>query len=105
MTPRDDRQWTSGIDDISSKLDLPKNFPPWKIQIGLNFNIPVGGKAAKSLQEIEGEEFNRQVEFYKLIQEEGEKSNNIENELKELKKVRETSDEEIEELKKMLDED
>ena len=105
MTPRDDRQWTSGIEDISSKLDLPKNYPPWKIQIGLNFNIPVGGKAAKSLQEIESEEFNRQVEFYKLIQDEREKSTEIEDELKELKREREAADKEIEELKEMLDEE
>ena len=105
MAPSDDRQWTGGVPDVSSKLDLPKNYPPWKVQMGLNFNIPVGGKASKTLEEIESEEFNRQVEFYKLIQDEREKSSEIEDELKDLKKEREAADKEIEELKKMLDEE
>ena len=105
MAPSDDRQWTSGVPDVSSKLDLPKNYPPWKVQMGLNFNIPVGGKSFKTLEEIESEDFNRRVEFYKLIQDEREKSSEIEDELKDLKREREAADKEIEELKKMLDEE
>jgi len=105
MAPRDDRQWTAGVPDPSKSLNLPKNYPPWKVQIGLNFNIPVGGRAAKTIEDIESEEFNRQVEFYKLIQDEREKSADIEDELKELKREREAADVEIEELKKMLGED
>lgn len=105
LAPRDDRQWTAGVPDVSEKLDLPKNYPPWKVQMGLNFNIPVAGKAAKTLEQIESEEFNRQVEFYKLLQDEREKSSEIEDELKDLKREREAADKEIEELKKMLDED
>ena len=96
---------TGAGNDFLGWLDLPKNYPPWKVQIGLNFNIPVGGRAAKTIEEVESEEFNRQVEFYKLIQDEREKSAEIEDELKELKKEREAADAEIEELKKMLGED
>jgi len=105
MAPRDDRQWTSGVPDVSKHKDLPKNYPPWKVQMGLNFNIPVGGRAAKTIEEVESEQFNKQVEFYKLIQDEREKSSEIEDELKELKREREAADREIEELKKMLGED
>lgn len=105
MAPSDGRQWTFGVPDVSSTLDLPKNYPPWKVQMGLNFNIPVGGKSFKTLEEIESEEFNRRVEFYKLIQDEREKSSEIEDELKDLKREREAADKEIEELKKMLDEE
>jgi hypothetical protein len=105
MAPSNDRQWTEGVPDVSARLDLPKNYPPWKVQIGLNFNIPVGGKSAKTLEQIENEQFNQQVEFYRLIQDERDKSTEIEDELKELKRERQAADEEIEELKKMLDED
>jgi len=105
MAPRDDRQWTAGVPDVSERLDLPKNYPPWKVQMGLNFNIPVGGRAAKTIEEVESEQFDRQVEFYKLVQDEREKSEEIEDELKELKREREAADREIEELKKMLGED
>jgi len=105
MAPRDDRQWTAGVPDVSETLKLPKNYPPWKVQMGLNFNIPVGGRAAKTIEEVESEQFNQQVEFYKLIQDEREKSSEIEDELKELKRERESADREIEELKKMLGED
>jgi len=105
MAPRDNRQWTAGVPDVSETLKLPKNYPPWKVQMGLNFNIPVGGRAAKTIEEVESEQFNQQVEFYKLIQDEREKSSEIEDELKELKRERESADREIEELKKMLGED
>ena len=98
-------QIAKGVPDVSEKLDLPKNYPPWKVQMGLNFNIPVGGKTTKTLEQIENEEFNRQVEFYKLIQNERDKSTEIEDELKELKREREAADKEIEELKEMLDEE
>ncbi len=106
IAPKSDRQWTDKIvPDISEKLDLPKNYPPWKVQIGLNFNIPVSGRGTTSLQEIEAEQFEEKVEFYKLLQEEQEKSSDIEEELKMLKNEREEADKEIEELKKMLEED
>jgi hypothetical protein len=105
MSPTDERQRTSGISDASNELELPKNYPPWKLQTGLNFNFPVGSGSAKSFEEIEAESYNRKVELYKIIQEETEKSSAIEDELKMIKNIREKSDEEIEELKKMLDEE
>jgi len=104
LSPDDERQWTSGIPDISSKLDLPKNYTQWKAHMGFNMTIPVASKSTKNLQDVENEQFQEKVEFYKLLQEEREKSSNIEEELKMLKKERENADKEIEELKKLLDE-
>lgn len=105
IAPENDRQWTSGVPDISSKLDLPRNYPPWKVHLGLNFNIPVTSSASKSLEDIESEEFEKRIDFYKLIQEEREKSSTIEEEIKMLRKERKEAEKEIEELKKMLEED
>ena len=105
MSPTDDRQRTSEIEDVSNELDLPKNYPAWKLQTGLNFTFPITSGSSKSLEEVESENFNRQVQLYQLIQEESEKSNEIENELRIIKKVREETDKEIEELKKVLGEE
>ena len=99
----DDRQRTSGVPDFSNRLDLPKNYPPWKIQLGLTYSIlPAGvreqyGGAADNIQ------IRRRLNFYEKVMEEKAKAAEMEKDIEELRKVREEADLEIEKLREELE--
>ncbi len=99
----DDRQRTSGVPDFSNRLDLPKNYPPWKIQLGLTYSIlPAGvreqyGGAADNIQ------IRRRLNFYEKVMEEKAKAAEMEKDIEKLRKVREEADLEIEKLREELE--
>lgn len=104
ISPKD-RQNTEGIPDISNNLDLPPNYPPWKVQMGLNMAILPFGKSIRERSDAQHEEFKKRVEFYEVVKDQEKKAKNIEQELNNLRKERENADKEIEELRKMLEEE
>ncbi|MCK4559225.1 MAG: WVD2 family protein [Calditrichia bacterium] len=99
----DDRQRTTGVPDFSNVLDLPKNYPPWKAQLGVQFSLlPAGvreqyGGAADNIQ------IRRRLNFYEKVMEEKAKAAKLEKEIEELRKVRENADLEIEKLREELE--
>lgn len=106
MSPEEDREWTTDAYPINAGVvDLPKNYTAWKVHLGLNMEIPLGGKSSKSLEDVEQEEFNKRVEFYQTVKQETEDAKKIEEELENLRKERESADKEIEELRRLLEED
>jgi hypothetical protein len=98
----EERQWTEGIPDISSRLDLPPNYPGWKVHLGAEFNLNVLGDQSRNL-DYNQREARKKVEFFEKILEERDKAKEVEAEIEELRKVRKEADEEIEELKKILE--
>lgn len=100
-----ERQWTGNIYDPSTKLDLPKNFAPWKVQMGLNFNILPASKTSEYRRRAISDEQKKRIEFYELVKEEQKKAEDIEDELELLRRERRAADEEIEELRKLLEEE
>ena len=100
-----DRNNTSGIPEISSSVDLPPNFPDWKVQLGLNLNLNLLSDNATSDLSYEQQEARKKIEMFEAIVEEREKSASVQGEIDNLKKIREEAEKEIEELKKILDDD
>ncbi len=102
-----ERQWTDPIiPDVSNNLDLPKNFPAWRIHLGANLNLQLlksGVQKAEDLYEQEQIQQNRQ--FFDAVLKEKDKAKNIEREIDSLRKLRKETEQEIKELKKLLEED
>ncbi|KAA3608455.1 MAG: TMF family protein [Calditrichaeota bacterium] len=101
----DDRNNTSGIPDVSSQVDLPPNFPDWTVQLGLNIDLNLVGESATSDLSYEEKKAREKVEMFEAVVSEREKSESVQNEIENLKKVRKEAEKEIDELKKILDDD
>jgi hypothetical protein len=100
-----ERQRTEDVPDVSEKLDLPSSYPPWKVHLGLQFNVlPVGGSKSYDL-DIRNPEERRRLEYYDLIMKETEKAKAIEKKVQQMRKERETADKEIDNIKEELDEE
>jgi len=99
----EDRQRTRGVPDVSQDLDLPKNYPPWKVQLGVNISL-LPSKKKENLIDLQDEAFQRSIRLYELIQREQEKAKDVEKEIDKLRKDRQAADEEIEKIKKALEE-
>lgn len=97
-----DRQWTSGIPDISSKLELPPNYPSWKVQLGAGIDLNVLRKDSRKVS-YEQAEAQKQIDLFEEILEEQEKAKQVEDEIENLRTIRKEADDEIEELKKILE--
>jgi len=100
-----ERNNTSGIPDISSNLDLPQNFPAWKMNLGLNIDLNLASDNMTNDLSYQEREARKKVELFETVVEEREKSESIQQEIDNLKKVRQEAEQEIEELKKILDDD
>ncbi len=101
----DDRNATLGIPDPSTNLDLPPNFPDWKVQLGVNMNFNILADNATSDLSYEQKKAKEKVEMFESVVLEKEKSESVQNEIENLKKVRKEAEKEIDELKKILDDD
>jgi hypothetical protein len=99
----EERQRTSGVPDFSDRLDLPKNYPPWKVQLGLTYSILPAGVREQYGGAANNAEIRRRLNFYEKVMEEKEKSANMEKDIENLRKVREEADLEIEKLKEELE--
>ena len=100
-----DRNNTSGIPDISSGIDLPPNFPDWTVQLGLNLNLNLLSDQVTNDLSYEEKRAREKIEMFEAVVLEGEKSESVQNEIENLKKVRKEAEKEIDELKKILDDD
>jgi hypothetical protein len=100
-----DRNSTSGIPDPSVSLDLPPNFPDWTVQLGLNLNLNLLSDNVISDLSYEEKRAREKVEMFEAVVLEREKSESVQDEIENLKKVRKEAEKEIDELKKILDDD
>ena len=99
----DERQRTSGVPDWSDRLDLPKNYPPWRVQMGIKFSILPAGVRTQYGGGVDNPEIRRRIEFYERVMEEKDKAADMEKELEEIRKVREEADLEIEKIREVLE--
>lgn len=101
-----DRQWTTAnIPDLSTNLDLPKNYPAWKIHFGTNFSFDLLRKssAIRNEKDYYREEKRQKIELYEKILEERKSAQRTQEELESLRKLRKKTDQAVEELKKAID--
>ncbi len=100
----DERQRTSGVPDWSDRLDLPKNYPPWRVQMGIKFSILPAGVRTQYGGGVDNPEIRRRIDFYERLMEEKDKAADMEKELEEIRKIREEADLEIEKIREILEE-
>ena len=103
-----DRQWTTAnVPDISSAVDLPVNYPDWKVHMGANLALNFAGKGGMitSEKDYQREEAKEKIEMFEKIIEERKKSEDAQKELESLRKLRKEADKEIEDLKKILEDE
>lgn len=98
----EERQWTAGIPDMSRELELPPNYPGWKVHLGAGFAFNLTGKPVDNMQDNQVEA-QQKIELFETIIEEKEKAREVEDQIESLRRVRKETDEEIEELKKILE--
>ncbi|MEJ2053799.1 MAG: hypothetical protein P8X42_07765 [Calditrichaceae bacterium] len=102
-----DREWTTAdVPDFSNNLDLPSNYPGWKVYLAadIELNFAKKGFAITSEKNYQREEAREKIELFEKILEERKKAKDIQGELQNLREVRREAEEEIEEIKKMLNE-
>jgi len=100
-----DRNNTRDIPDKSLNLDLPPNFPDWTVQLGLNLNMNLFSDNMTSDLSYEEKKAREKVEMFEAVVIEREKSESVQSEIENLKKIRKEAEKEIDELKKILDDD
>ena len=102
LTSGDDQN-TKGVPDISETLNLSKNYPAWKIHIGFNFILAAGEKRAL-IRGMEKEQYEKRVQYYQLLEKEKKKAEEAEDEYDLLHHERQKADDEIENLREILEE-
>ena len=103
LSPRD-REWTrSDIPNPAHNLNLPKNYPDWKVQMGAVFAFNVKKTAIDNVKTYEQAQAKERVEEFEIILEEREKAKEVQKEIEKLKKLRKEAEEQIKELKKILE--
>ncbi len=103
LSPKDRQQTTANIPDISKSVDMPPNYPDWKIHMGLNAAFNLSGGSSKVRSDYVREEAKEKVDLFEKVVTEQEKAKEVQQEVDNLKKVREEAEKEIEELKKELE--
>ena len=101
------RQWTNPIiPDLSQQLDLPKNYPSWRIHLGANLNLKLLKSGVQKAEDLyEREQIQQSRQFFDAVLKEKSKSKDIQSEIESLRKLRKETEQEIQELKKLLEED
>jgi len=100
-----ERNNTSGIPQPSDRVDLPLNYTDWTVQLGVDFNFNLLAEQKTSDLSYEQREAKKKIEMFETIVEEREKAESVQDEIENLKKVRKEAEKEIEELKKLLEDD
>ncbi len=99
------RQWTSTIiPDISDRVDMPKNYPSWRIHLGANVNFQLGRGPQKAVDVYEREKIKEKRDFFETVLKEKEKTKSVQGEIESLRKLRKEAEKEIKDLKKILEE-
>ena len=99
----EERQRTSGVPDFSNRLDLPKNYPTWKVQLGLTYSILPAGVREQYGGAADNPQIRRRLNFYEKVMEEKAKAADMEKDIEKLRKIREEADKEIDKLKEELE--
>jgi hypothetical protein len=97
-----ERNRTSGAPIIDSPMADLNNYPPWKVHIGLHFNL-TPHKKSFSLIDRDRPDVRKMVDFYDMIEEEKEKSKKSEEKLQNLHNERKTAEKEVKKIKKSLE--
>ncbi len=99
-----EREWTRpDIPNPAKHLDLPTNYPDWKVQMGAVFAFNVKGTAIDNVKAYEQAKAKERVDEFEMILKEREKAKEVQKEIEKLKKLRKEADEQIKELKKILE--
>ncbi len=99
------RQWTNEIiPDISDRMDLPKNYPSWRIHLGANFNLKLKGSRQEREDVYKREQIKQNKDFFETVLKEKEKAKSVQGEVENLRKLRKEAEKEIKDLKKILEE-
>jgi hypothetical protein len=99
-----DKQFTQGVPDISEVLNLSKNYPAWKIHIGFNFILSPGEKR-ELVSGMNKKRYEKRVQYYQLLKEEKKKAVDAEEDYDMLRNERQKADNEIENLREILEEE
>ncbi len=103
ISPKDRQQTTSAIYDYSTNLDLPPNYPDWKIHLGLTAALNLTGQGKAVSSDYVREEAKEKVDLFESVLDEKEKAKKVQQELENLRNVRKEAQKEIEDLKKELE--
>lgn len=103
VSPAERQATTANIPDPSINLDLPQNYPDWKMHLGLSAAFNLSGKGKTVGSDYVREEAKEKVELFESVLEEKEKAKEVQQELENLRKVRKEAEKEIEELRKKLE--
>jgi len=99
-----DRQRTHDVPDLSAQLDLPKNYPPWRIQVGLSFDIlPAGVRSQYGGEAVDDPLLKRRLEFYEHVMAEKQRTDVLQRENEEIRDLREEAAEEIDKIRNELE--
>jgi hypothetical protein len=102
-----DRQHTNDdlIIDISENLKLPKNYPSWKVQLGLNINLEIlRGRDERSEKGYVKAKHAERLKIFETILDEKENAKTVQKEIESLREVRRKVEDEIEDIKQELEE-
>lgn len=105
ISPKERDNTGKQIPDVSRTLDLPPNYPDWKVNLGLNLNLNLFSDQVTNDLSYEQQKAREKVEMFETVVSEREKADSVQNEIENLKKVRKEAEKEIDELKKILDDD
>ena len=94
---------TANIPIPGKNLNLPGNYPGWKIHLGANIAFNIKKKRMGTSIDYEREEAKEKIELFETIIEEREKAADVQDEVENLRDVRKEAEKEIEKLKKVLE--
>jgi len=105
ISPKDRQLTTDQIPDFSKSFELPKNYPDWKIHLGLNVGFSLSGKGTYKAEDYVREKAKERVELFETVVKEEEKTKQVQQEIENLRRVRKEAEDEIEEIRKQLEDD
>ena len=105
LSPSDRNNTSDIIPQVSSTVDLPPNYPDWKMHLGANLNLNILADNKTSDLSYQQKEAQKKIEMLESIVEERERTDSVQEEIQNLRKVRQEAEKEIEELKKLLEDD
>ena len=105
ISPKERQQTSTEIPDFSTSIDLPGNYPDWKIHLGANIALNLVGKSTYKAEDYAREKAKERIELFESVVKEEERAKEVQKEIENLRRVREEAESEIEEIKKMLEED
>jgi len=105
LSPQERQLTTVDIPDVSKTLELPKNYPSWKVQMGLNINLEIMRSGDRRTEEgyVKAKQAER-LKMFETILDEKAKAKQVQKEVDSLRKIRHQVEDEIEDMKKELEE-